>query len=181
MNVSKRTIIICVVFVILAVQAVILARVFQPAKTGGVSASALIINPGGGVLSNGSDGVRWEFNRAAFSRGDGVFWRNQPYFFDGGDYSIVLTVGGGAGTAIQSINSSSWTANLGNVKFDDITIGNLTGSAILCSSTSRHSTQLYMTGCGGTTGSGSGVITYSKTLSGKVYTLVRTITYVYPE
>jgi hypothetical protein len=182
MNLSRRTVVAGVVtFVVLGILGAMIAWTMRPVKTGGVSASALIINPGGGLLANGSDGVRWEFNRAAFSRGDGVFWRNQPYFFDGGDYSIVLTVGGGAGTAIQSINSSQWTANLGNVKFDDITIGNLTGSAILCSSTSRHSTQLYMTGCGGSTGSGSGVITYSKTLSGKVYTVVRTITYVYPE
>jgi hypothetical protein len=181
MNRKNRYIVYGIGLFVLIIQVVVLAWVFMPVKTGGVSASALIINPAGGVQTDGSDGVRWEFNRAAYSRGDGVFWRNKPYFYDGGDYSIVLTVGGGAGTAIQSINSSTYTASLGNTKFDDITIGNLTGSAILCSTTTRHASLLYQTGCGGSTGSGSGVITYSKTLSGKVYTVVRTITYIYPE
>ncbi len=181
MSVKNRYVVVGCIVLMLLMSVFVLVRAFKPAQTSGISASALIINPAGGIQTNGSDGVRWEFNRAAYSRGDGVFWRNKYYFYDGGDSSIVLTVGGGAGRAIRSINTSTYTINLGNTPFDDIVIGNLTGSAITCSSTSSDGTVKYMTGCGGTTGSGSGVITYSKTLDGRLYQVVRTITYTYPE
>ena len=65
MNRKNRYIVYGIGLFVLIIQVVVLAWVFMPVKTGGVSASALIINPAGGVQTDGSDGVRWEFNRAA--------------------------------------------------------------------------------------------------------------------
>jgi hypothetical protein len=188
-----------VAVVVIALLTIVMTPRVNP---GAIEASALIINPAGGVLTNGSDGIRLEFNRSVNNgrigrprddKGDGVFWRKKSYFWNGGDSGFVLTVGGGSGNAIQSIVDSQDSNNFGNVLFDTIEIGNLTGSAIKCNSTTMVNATTTVvnatvgpanaqTNCSGsTTGSGSGVITYSKTLGGLVYKVVRSISYTYPE
>ncbi len=138
----------------------------QPLRVGHAAApsasSVVTINGGGGALTNGSDGIRMTFNVARF--GEQVKFRNGVYAYLGGEMGFHLNVGG---TLYTSMNGSRASRELsGADTFDDLVIGNLTGTA--------------STSGGSTTGDGSVVMTYTKTISARVYTVVRSISYTYP-
>ena len=120
------------------------------------------INGGGGVNAAGSDGIKITFNIA--SSGEQLQFAGNNFIYSNGDVGETLNIGG---TPYTVMNGSSASATMSNAaKFDSLVIGNLTGSANTSGAT--------------TTGSGSVVMTYTKTISGKVYILQRTISYTYP-
>lgn len=138
----------------------------QPASIGYAAApsasSVVTINGGGGVATNGSDGIKMTFNVARF--GEQVRFRDDVFAYLGGEMGFHLNVGG---TLYTSMNGSRASRELsGADTFDDLVIGNLTGTA--------------STSGGATTGDGSAVLTYTKTISTRVYTVVRSIKYTYP-
>ena len=138
----------------------------QPQQTSYAAApsasSVVTINGGGGVATDGSDGIRMTFNVARF--GEQIKHRNDVYAYLGGEMGFHLNVGG---TLYTSMNGSRASRELsGADTFDDLVIGNLTGTA--------------STSGGSTTGDGSAVLTYTKTISTRVYTVVRSIKYTFP-
>ena len=121
----------------------------QPQQTSYAAApsasSVVTINGGGGVATDGSDGIRMTFNVARF--GEQIKHRNDVYAYLGCEMGFHLNVGG---TLYTSMNGSRASRELsGADTFDDLVIGNLTGTA--------------STSGGSTTGDGSAVLTYTKT------------------
>mgnify|MGYP000390824491 CR=1 FL=1 len=120
------------------------------------------INGGGGANAAGSDGIKITFNIAGY--GEQLSFAGNDFIYSGGDVGETLNIGG---TPYTVMNGSSASATMSSVaKFDSLVIGNLTGSANTSGAT--------------TTGSGSVVMTYTKTIGGKAYILQRTISYTYP-
>jgi hypothetical protein len=117
------------------------------------------INAGGGVQTDGSDGIKLEFN-GSYGGGDEIYFANTTQYCCSGVSGIQLSIGG-------TLYGNSGAAQ-GATAFDSLTIGELTGSAI------NNDT------AGSATGDGSVVMTYTKTLDSKQYDLVRRIDYTSP-
>ena len=123
---------------------------------------AITINGGGGALANGSDGVSMRFNIAGC--GESFDFRGTQNYYNGCDVGVSLNIGG---TGYTTFNGSGASSGLSNqAKFDTLAITQLTGSANITGAS--------------TTGDGSVVLIYTKTISGRRYELKRTITYTYP-
>ncbi|HWH13382.1 MAG TPA: hypothetical protein VNT51_01450 [Miltoncostaeaceae bacterium] len=123
---------------------------------GQLGAPAVTINPGGGAQTDGSDGVRVLLNTATAGR-DQVRFANTTQYCCGAA-APMLSIGGTLyGQAGPAQSSASWTS---------LEVVSTTGSA---------------TASGGTAaGSGSAVLRYTATHGGRTYTLLRTLTYTYP-
>jgi Regulator of chromosome condensation (RCC1) repeat len=117
------------------------------------------INSGGGVQTDGSDGIKLEFN-GKYGGGDEIYFANTTQYCCSGVSGIQLNIGG-------TLYGNSGAAS-GAVAFDSLTIGELTGTAINNDTADTA------------TGDGSVVMTYTKTLSGLQYDLVRRIDYTSP-
>jgi len=125
------------------------------------------INGGGGLLTDGSDGVQMQFNRPNCGEsfkfvGKHNYYQDSPS--EGCDVGFSLNIGGTGYTSFNGSRSSTALSN--QSKFDTLAITNLTGSANTTGAT--------------TTGDGSVVMTYVKTISGRRYEVRRTISYTYP-
>lgn len=147
-----------------------------------ISASALgsynlvVINPGGGKDSSGADGLRFTASDASLSNGtssstggDQAFFKNKVQFYrniSGGNVTPVLAVGTDSFGFISSYSRHRW---------NNVSISGLTGSASTCPYANSN------TVCPGSTGSGSATITYTALVNGQPYTVVRTLTYRYPQ
>ena len=164
-----------------------------PVMPQAVMPKTLIINPGGGMDVTGNDGIRMQFNRQITdltrsecgpSKGDAIYWRGVTQFYADADHGVALSIGGGtdaanpgSATSLRTILASCPSSMIGNTTFSDITIGSLTGSATLCGDTTTAGT---LRNCSSMYGSGSAVITYSHTVGGRIFSLIRSITYTYP-
>lgn len=118
----------------------------------------LTLNPGGGVQTNGSDGLRFTVNRDNTGY-DRVFYRNtEQYCCTAG--APMLNVGGTlfgqAGPAASS--SSSWTS---------LSVTSTSGATASGTMTSS-------------TGNASATIRYTATKNSMTYIMDRTLTYTYP-
>jgi len=120
------------------------------------------INGGGGMNATGSDGIKTTFNMA--SSGEQLKFAGSNFIYGTGDLGVTLNIGGTPYTVMNGSQAS--TAMSSVAKFDSLVIGNLTGSANITNGT--------------TTGDGSVIMTYTKTIAGKVYKLERRISYTYP-
>ena len=122
----------------------------------------VVINPGGGVLTDGSDGLQLSVGLTAglFGSRDGHKARNQTQWCCG-----PTSTGGGPLLAIG-------TASVGN--------GSMTGGASWDSITLLGSSGSASTSGGAATGSGSATIRYDYTLGGRLYRIDRTVSYTYP-
>lgn len=151
------TTLIVMILTLFPLQSVTVSHAAVPSAT-----SVLTINGGGGALTDGSDGIKMTFNVARF--GEQVKFQNAVYAYLGGEMGFHLNVGG---TLYTSMNGSRASRELsGSDTFDDLAIGNLTGTA--------------STSGGASTGDGSAVMTYTKTISTRVYKVIRSIKYTYP-
>jgi hypothetical protein len=111
------------------------------------------INGGGGTNGAGSDGIQMTFNRP--NSGENIKFTNRNFMYCSGDVAQVLNIGG---TSYTTFNGSCASSGISSkAKFDSLVIGNLTGSANTSGAT--------------TTGSGSAIMTYTKTISGLTYVL----------
>jgi hypothetical protein len=96
--------------------------------------------------------------------GESFNFRGTINYYNGCDVGISFNIGG---TGYTTFNGSGASGDLSNQnKFDTLAITNLTGSA----NTTGAST----------TGDGSVVMIYTKTIAGRRYELKRTISYTYP-
>jgi LPXTG-motif cell wall-anchored protein len=133
-------------------------------------ADMVVLNPGGGKLVTGADGIQMIFN----SSGDPQVGSDQIYFAQTDQWCCngggpVLNVGGlgysyGEAGAAYDVSFDSW---------DTVAVSNVTGASqrITAGGSSITSTQ---------TGNATATLTYTKTVDSKVYTVVRAITYTYP-
>jgi hypothetical protein len=136
------------------------------------------INGGGGVLTNGSDGLFLKLNTINGAvGGEQMCWRNENYYDDpntncaddASAMTIILTILDTSTPAdTETFNSvRDGSAHDGmTLPFDSLTISNRTGSA--------------RPGYESTTGDGSAMLTYTATVGAYTYTVKRTITYIYP-
>lgn len=128
------------------------------------------INPGGGVLANGSDGQKLMFNVAPVSNygvvkqaGENIWYANHPNFwgpaadYSDGDAGIILAVG------------TTTFADYG-----DLGTNYYTTKEILAYSGST------VKGTTGGTGDGYLLLRYTAVTGGRTYTVDREITYTYP-
>jgi len=125
------------------------------------SQQSVWINGGGGVETNGSDGIKLEFNDSNYTGGDEIYFANTTQYCCTG-VGVHLSIGGTLYGNAGAASGSSGQA------FDSLTIGGLTGTAINNDTADSQK------------GSGSAVMTYTKTLDGKQYDLVRRIDYTAP-
>lgn len=124
-----------------------------------LSTDNITINGGGGALADGSDGIKMVFNKTGF--GEQLSFIGTDFLYDGGDVGVHLSIGGTLYTTMRGSSASDEISN--SAKFDDLVISGLTGTA---------------SSAGGlTTGDGGAIFTYSKTIGGKVYQLIRTVSY----
>jgi len=126
------------------------------------SISPVEINPGGGVLTNGSDGMQLSISldpgpNAGF---DSHRDRNETQWCCGS-----TSAGGGPLLAIGT---------------DSVGSGTLTGDAAWDSIQLLSSSGTATTSGGSATGSGSATIRYEYTLGGRLYRVDRTVSYTYP-
>ncbi len=150
-----------------AIVVALLVATALPAIVGVVPAQAqstqlgqpsVVINPGGGVASDGADGVRVEVNRAGYWTGqDVVTWANTEQYCCTA-VAPMLNVGGTLfGQAGPANASADWTS---------LSITDLTGTAT--------------TTGGSDTGSGSFTVTYVATKNSLEYRMDRAVSYTYP-
>lgn len=129
----------------------------------------VVLNPGGGQLQAGPDGIQIIFNAA----GDPETGSDQIYFAGVDNWCCggggpVLNVGGtpiGEAGAADYSNFDSW---------DSVAISNTTGAfqRVAAGSETITSTQ---------TGNATATLTYTATVDSLVYTVVRAVTYTYPD
>jgi len=124
--------------------------------------NGILINGSGGAAADGSDGIRMRFNMSG--TGEQIRFTNRYFFYymsdTNGNVCVFLNIGG--------TNYSTCNGNMGVSQqlFDTLAITELTGTA-----NTTNTSQL---------GSGSVKLIYTKTIASKVYQLIRTITYTYP-
>jgi hypothetical protein len=138
----------------------------------------VVINGGGGVLANGTDGLFLKLNTTNGAvGGEQLCWRNENYYDDpntdcaddASAMTIILTI---LDTTTSANTKTFNTVRNGSahdgrtLPYDTLTISNRTGTALVGSET--------------VTGDGSVMLTYTATVSGYTYTIKRTITYIYP-
>lgn len=136
------------------------------AASGQGGAQQVTLNPGGGILTNGTDGLRFTINSAsggsapnnALAGQDGVVYRNTAqYCCTAG--APMLNVGGTLyGQSGPAAGSANWTS---------ISVIATSGSTSVGTRTSD-------------TGNASATVRYTATKSGLIYTIDRTVTYTYP-
>lgn len=156
----KFTVILRVIVMIMAIYTPFISK--PDTAHAALDTNMVTINGGGGVQTDGSDGIMMTFNIPSF--GEQVKFINQNFIYSGGDVSFHLNIGGTLYTAFRGSSASRDLSN--SAKFDDLVISDLTGTA--------------STAGGSTTGDGSVVMTYSKDIGGLIYEVKRTITYTYP-
>ncbi len=144
-----------------------LAAVSAPAAHAGSGqggAPEIVINPGGGALTDASDGLRFTINRnGGFTGQDDLRYRNtSQYCCSAG--GPMLSVGGVlVGQSGPAYNALDW---------ESITALGTSGSTGQApTGTSVNDT---------TTGDGSGTVRYVATVDGLSYTVDRTVSYTYP-
>jgi hypothetical protein len=155
---------------------VAMPRVAEAANPYG--AAVVIMNGGGGVEADGSDGIYMNFNTD--DGGEKLCWRGQNYYYrnssscsagPGDSMAVILTVLDTADAsktkAFQNMRSGSIT---GGTAFDTLTISDRTGSAQIGNETAT----------GDPAGDGSVVMTYTADVEGLTYTIKRTVTYLFP-
>lgn len=142
------------------------------AVEGQLGAQQVTLNPGGGVLADGSDGIRFTVNSDAVNTEDADYVDNEgsdamvyqnTYQFccdsgSGPQLNVGGTLYGQSGAAGDNSGIATW---------DSVVVSNLTGSA---KAGARNST----------TGSGSVKVTYTVVDSGRTYIMERVISYTYP-
>ncbi len=138
------------------------------AITGQAGGQQVTINPGGGILSNGTDGLRFTVNSAASSGTydsaqagqDGVVYRATRQYCCGAG-APMLNIGG-------TLYGQAGPANGGGVAtWSSITVVSQTGAVSVGTRTS-------------TTGSGSATIRYTAVKGSLTYTFDRALSYTYP-
>ncbi len=128
-----------------------------------VGAPQITINPGGGVLSDGTDGLRFAINSdpgSTVAGQDNAIFRNTTQYCctaGGPQLNIGGELYGQSGPAYAP-NTPPWSS---------ITILSMTGSTAAGSLTSD-------------TGSGSATVRYTIDRNGLTYTMDRTVSYIYP-
>lgn len=141
------------------------------------SPDLVMINPGGGKQPDGSDGIRYLANsssRAIFFfesvQGDQLVYKNKIQYYHypaTANVGTVLAVGGQSFGDLTGYAANQW---------NNATISDLSGSATRCTYVNRD------TICPDqTTGSGAVKITYTALVNNHPYTVVRTLTYRYPD
>lgn len=142
----------------------------QPAEAAGhqLGAPQVTLNPGGGLLANGTDGLRFTVNssqdynsedyNSANEGQDGVVYRG-TYQYCCSAGGPMLNIGGTLyGQAGPAYGSDDWSS---------IQIVSTTGAAVTGTRTNN-------------TGSSGATIRYTVNRGGRAYTIDRTVTYVYP-
>lgn len=131
--------------------------------------ATLTINGGGGTAANGSDGIKLNFNVTTYG-GEQITFRGKNHLYLAGEFGAHLNIGGAtsaSGITLSTENLSRASKDIsGGADSDTFTIGNLTGSANITGAT--------------TTGDATAVMTYTKVFNTRTYTLVRSISYIYP-
>lgn len=135
-------------------------------------AQQVVLNPGGGELTNGSDGLKFIINMGtqggvdngdlyeANEGQDGVFYRG-TYQYCCGAGGPMLNIGG-------TLYGQSGAAEYNDDEdFTSIVLGAHTGSAVVGDPV-------------GSTGSASAIVTYTVEKNDLTYTMVRTVSYTYP-
>ncbi len=145
-------------------------------------ADMVVINPGGGVALNGSDGLQSVFNGAEgykpvdpgqevpVNGSDQQFFARTGQWCCGGSAPNIYVGPAGSGTLIG--NGNVFVDGAEN--WDTVEIVSTSGSAV------RVETGTDTLPDGFTTGSGGAVIRYTKSISGRTYIVERTINYQYP-
>ncbi|MXG89891.1 calcium-binding protein [Nocardioides flavescens] len=146
----------------LALSVTIVSR--ADAGYGQMGAPEIVLNPGGGVRPDGSDGVRFTINRVYGSAGqDDLWYRNHSqYCCEAG--GPMLNIGGSLyGQAGPAQSGLDWAS---------VTAVGITGSAVSTpAGTPNNNTA---------TGDASARVRYVATVGGLDYTVDRTVTYTYP-
>lgn len=144
--------------------ALVLVAVLLPASSafaasGQLGQQQVTLNPGGGVLANGTDGIRFTINSSGGTAGqDWVNYRNTPQYCCGAG-APMLNVGGTLyGQAGPGTGATNWTS---------LAIISTSGAVASGSLTS-------------TTGNASATVRYTATKSGRNYIVDRTVSYTYP-
>lgn len=126
--------------------------------------ATVTINGGGGVLTNGSDGLKLTYNVSSY--GEQITYKNKNFHYNNGDFGFHLNIGGTLYTSLNGSKSSLELTDYAST-FDSLTISNLTGSANTSGAT--------------TTGSGGVRMLYSVTVGSLTYSVQRDITYTSPK
>lgn len=128
------------------------------AAQGQQGAPQVSINPGGGVSLNGDDGLKVILNQANGSTGQDQVWFANTVQYCCTAGAPMLNIGGELfGQSGPAYSESNWTS---------LTVGTTTGSTTTSNGTA--------------TGSGSVQLTYVATKNALTYTMVRTVSYTYP-
>jgi hypothetical protein len=130
-------------------------------------ADQVTLNPGGGVLANGSDGVRFTVNsdtasgnpNFAYPGADAMVYRN-TYQYCCGAGAPMLNIGG-------TLYGVSGPASSGSNPWTSVEVVSMTGAAVEGNRTSAI-------------GNSSVTLKYTRVVSGLTYTITRTVSYVYP-
>lgn len=150
---------------------VTLGLLLQPgtvdAAAGQINQSQITLNPGGGILANGSDGLRFTINSnssggsydAAAPGQDGVVYRGtRQYCCSAG--APMLNIGG-------SLYGQSGPAYSSGLNWSSIEILSTSGSTVVGNRTSA-------------TGNASATVRYTAVKNARNYIMDRTMTYTYP-
>lgn len=129
------------------------------AGTGQLGAPQVTINPGGGASLNGDDGLKIILNKGS----GGVPGQDDVWFANTTQWCCtagapMLNIGGELfGQAGPAYSASNWTS---------LAVSNVTGSTTTSSSSAK--------------GNGTATLTYTATKNSLTYTMVRAISYTYP-
>jgi LPXTG-motif cell wall-anchored protein len=128
----------------------------------------VILNPGGGVLANGSDGIRMSFNSSSNPSvgSDQVWFTNEENWCCNGG-GPVLAIGSAA------FGEAGAASNENLDSFDSLAISGVTGA----NQRAAAGTDPDFTA---DTGNATATLTYTKVVDGLTYTLARAITYTFP-
>lgn len=130
-------------------------------------AGQVTLNPGGGVLTNGTDGIRFTVNSAA---GSG----NPNYAYAGADAVVYRN------TYQYCCGAGAPMLNIGGTHFGQAgpaTSGSLSWNSIQVLSTSGATSEGTRTSA---VGNSSATLLYTAVTNNLTYTIARTLTYVYP-
>jgi hypothetical protein len=131
----------------------------------------VVLNPGGGILSDGSDGIRIHFN----SNNDPQRGSDQVYFTDENNWCCS---GGGPVMAVGStvFGEASAASNASLPSFDSLAISGVTGANQRVPAGTDDETITFDSA----TGNAGATLTYTKDVGGRIYTLKRVVTYTFP-
>ena len=140
------------------------APVAEAAQVG--TAGQVTLNPGGGLLTNGSDGIRFTMNSTsasgnpnyAYAGADAIVHRN-TYQYCCGAGAPMLNIGGTlVGTAGPAAGSQQWNT---------FEVLSTSGAAVVGTRTSA-------------TGNSAATVRYTAIVGGRTYTVTRAVSYTYP-